>query len=252
MAQIIAIANQKGGVGKTTTALALATGLLKRGRRVLLVDLDPQTNATDNYKAKIEGEGTLYDMLVHDETDVIQTTPIGDIIAGDPLLKDAVKQLEGVSAPFKLRKGLDKIKDRYDYIVLDTPPTLSVLLTNALTAADHVVVPLTSDRFGLQGLVQFKETVTDVREYTNPKLNVSGLLLVKYNGRANLAKAAAAELPTYAEMLNTKVFDTKIRESIKAREAQAARQSLFDWAPGSTTAEDYNQFVDELIKTMEE
>ena len=104
----------------------------------------------------------------------------------------------------------------------------------------------------LQGLVQFKDTVTDVREYTNPKLKVAGLLLIKYNGRANLVKATVDELPTYADMLNTKVFDTKIRESIKAREAQAARQSLFEWAPGSTTAEDYNQFVDELIKTMEE
>ena len=252
MGRIIAIANQKGGVGKTTTALALATGLLNRGRRVLLVDMDPQANATDNYMAKIDGAGTLYDMLIHDETDVIQTTPIGDIVAGDPLLKDAVKQLEGVSAPFKLRKGLDKIKDQYDYIVLDTPPTLSVLLTNALTAADYVIVPLTADRFGLQGLVQFKETVADVREYTNPKLKVAGLLLIKYNSRANLARAAAEELPTYAEILDTKVFDTKIRESIKAREAQAARQSLFEWAPESTTAEDYNQFVDELIKTMEE
>lgn len=252
MATTIAIANQKGGVGKTTTALALATGLQQRGMRVLLVDLDPQTNATDNYKAQIEGEGTLYDMLVHDECDVVQTTPVGDIIAGDPLLKDAVKQLEGVSAPFKLRKGLDKLKDRYDYIVLDTPPQLSVLLTNALTAADYVVIPLTTDRFGLQGLVQFKTTVDDVREYTNPKLRVAGLLINKYSTRTNLARAALDELPEFAKLLDTKVFETKIRESVRAQEAQAARRSIFDWAPSSTTAADYKHFVDEILKTLEE
>ena len=249
--RVIAVANQKGGVGKTTTALALAGGLKRRGFKVCLGDLDPQTNASFTYGAQIEDVGTMYDLLINDDIDCIQTTDLGDIIAGDKLLKDAPKLLDGVSGVHKLRKGLNAIGDRYDFIILDTPPALSVLLTNALTAADTVIVPLTPDSYGLQGLVQLMDTIQDVQEYTNPNLKVGGLLLTKYSGRTNLAKSVLDALPQYSEMFGSKVYDTKVRECIKTREAQVNKICLFEYAPDSTTAEDYDALIDELLKEDE-
>lgn len=246
--KIIAVANQKGGIGKTTTSLALAAGLKRMKKKVLLVDLDPQANASDTYRAEIDGVGTAYDLLVDGDTDCIQRSPVGDIIAGDPNLKDAAKLLDGVSAAYRLKKALTAIVPHYDYVILDTPPALSVLLTNALTAADTVIIPLTSDRYGLHGLVQLNETIKDIKEFTNPGLNVAGLLLVKYREKTTLAKAVDETLPEYATMFGTKIFDTKIRESIDARKAQAVQSGLFEFAPYCTTARDYENFIKELLK----
>lgn len=246
--KIIAVANQKGGIGKTTTSLALAAGLQRLKKKVLLVDLDPQANASDTYRAEIEGVGTAYDLLVDGDTDCIQTTPVGDIIAGDPNLKDAAKLLDGVSAAYRLKKGLASIAPNYDYVILDTPPALSVLLTNALTAADTVVIPLTSDRYGLHGLVQLNDTINDIKEFTNPSLNVAGLLLVKYRKKTTLAKAVDETLPEYAELFGTKIFNTTIRESIEARKAQAVQSGLFEYAPYCNTARDYENFIKELLE----
>ena len=247
MAEIIAVANQKGGMGKTTTALAVSQVLRMKGNRVLYCDLDPQCNGTDNYRAKIDGVGTMYDLLIHSDADCIQRTEMGDIIPGDPLLKDASKHLDGVSATYKLREGLEEISNSYDFIILDTPPALGILLQNALTAANRVVISLTSDRFGLQGLVQLNDTIREVKKYANPGLVVDGLLLVRYSDRTNLAKDIVDNLPAYAERFNTRIYNTRIRESIKAREAQAAQKSLFEWAPGSTTAQDYVDLTNEIL-----
>lgn len=247
MAEIIAIANQKGGIGKTTTALALADMLNMSGKKTLYVDLDPQCNGTHNYRAKVDGVGTLYDLLINGDTDCIQTTDRGDIIAGDPLLKDAGKMIDGASANFRLKKGLETIKSDYLYVILDTPPALSILLTNALTAADRVIIPLITDLFGLQGLTQLHDTIAEVIEFTNPKLTVDGLLLVKYNERTNLTKEISEYLPQYTKLMNTKIYETKIRESVKTQEAQTARESLFTWAPTSTTATDYRNLLQEVI-----
>lgn len=247
MAEIIAIANQKGGIGKTTTALALADMLNMSGKKTLYVDLDPQCNGTHNYRAKVDGVGTLYDLLINGDTDCIQTTDRGDIIAGDPLLKDAGKMIDGASANFRLKKGLETIKSDYLYVILDTPPALSILLTNALTAADRVIIPLITDLFGLQGLTQLHDTIAEVIEFTNPKLTVDGLLLVKYNERTNLTKEISEYLPQYTKLMNTKIYETKIRESVKTQEAQTARESLFTWAPTSTTASDYRNLLQEVI-----
>ena len=247
-AEILVVANQKGGIGKTTTALALFDCLHHRGKKCLYVDLDPQCNGTDNLCVQVDGVGTAYDLLVDGDMDCIQQTDRGDVIAGDPLLKDAPKQLDGVSGNYRLREGLAAIRERYDFIIVDTPPALSVLLINALTAADKVIIPLTADRFGLQGLVQLKETIIEIRKYTNPNLTVAGLLLIKYSDRTNLAKNVYGNLPEYAALFDSKIYETKIRESVKAREAQAGRKSLYEWASSCTTAEDYNALISEMIE----
>lgn len=247
MAEIIAVANQKGGIGKTTTALAITSVLRGMGKRTLFVDMDPQCNGTDTYKARVKQVGTVYDLIIEGDADCIQHTEQGDIIAGDPALKDAVKMLDGVAAVYKLSEGLKNFQSDYDYIILDTPPALTILLTNALTAANKVIIPLTLDRYGLQGLVQLRDTISDIKKYTNKDLTVDGLLLVKFSGRTNLDKGILESLPEYAKLFGTRVYNTRIRESVKAREAQAQQESLYDWAPNSTTAQDYRALVKEFL-----
>ena len=138
MAKIIAVTNQKGGVGKTTTATALATGLTRDGYKSLLMDLDPQCNSTDTFRAIIHDQATLFDVLVdrYPISQSIQHTEIGDIVAGDPLLEDAEQKIAEQGREYRLSEALDGLEENYDFIILDTPPNLGILLTNALTAAD--------------------------------------------------------------------------------------------------------------------
>ena len=252
MAKVIAVTNQKGGVGKTTTVVNMADVLQRKGFKVLLIDTDPQGNATDTYRAVIDGEATLYDLLFEDESpiDCIQHTAQGDIIAADPLLKGAEKKLSGVDGAYRLGERIEPLLPIYDYILIDTPPTLGVLLTNALTAANSIIVPVTADRYGIQGLAQLNETIASIKKYTNRNLIVEGLLLVKYNPRTNLSKELYSSLCSIAERFETVVFKTTIRESTKAKEAQTVRQSLFGYAPQCTTALDYGAFISELLERM--
>lgn len=247
----ITVCNQKGGVGKTTTSTALAAGLKLRKKKVLLIDCDPQGNSTDTYRASMEdGAPTLADLLFSDADAraCIQHTEAGDILAADSLLKQPERFLEGLSAFFRLKQRLSPIMGDYDFIIIDTPPNVSLLLQNALIASDGVIVPITCDRYSLKGMTQFSQTLLDIKTQGNPGLRILGLLVVRYDSRTNLTKEAISGLPVVAEKLGTGIFDTYIRESVRAREAQAARNTLFAWAPDSTTAHDYNDFIDELIR----
>ncbi len=250
----IAIANQKGGVGKTTTAVNMAAYLNAKGKKTLLIDADQQANSTDTFRGAYEGQVTLYDCwLANPEdreniNDCIQHTEIGDIIAGDPLLREAESKIakDPITGLLSFKKILSDLKG-YEYVIVDCGPTLSSILQSILVASDEVIIPVTADRYSLQGISQIWETIQNVRDGMNSNLKIRGFLLVKYNTRTNLNKDIYSALEDISKQLDTKIFKTYIRESTKAREALAARQILLNYAPKSTTAEDYEAFVNEYL-----
>ena len=245
--RVITIANQKGGIGKTTTATCVSSILNAMGHKTLLIDMDVQCNSTDTYRAETEGVATLYDLILDDNPcsleEAIQHTESGDIIAGDPQLMHADMKLSmQADAFFKLADALEKVEG-YDFIVIDTNPAVNVLLHNALVASDEVIIPITADRYAVKGLAQLTETIAAVKRRLNPKLNIAGLLLVKYNERTVLNRDIREGLEESAKMAGTKLFDTYIRESIKCRESQTRRMTLIAYAPKCTTETDYEAFV---------
>lgn len=251
MARIIAITNQKGGVGKTTTAVSLATGLAKKGFKTLLIDTDSQCNSTDTYKAQTVDTATLYDLLFEGEkvVECIQHTEVGDIIASDPLMQQAEQKFPNDnSRSFILREKCEELNGIYDFIIIDTPPTMGVILANVFTYADEVIIPVTCDRYGLAGIDLLQTSISSAKKYTNPKLRTLGMVLIKYAERLNLCKEIKEGLPKVAETMNTKVFETKIRESVSCRESQSARQSIYEYAPKCTTALDYMELCEEILK----
>lgn len=249
--KIIAVANQKGGVGKTTTATALASILKENGYNTLLIDCDTQCNSTDTYGAKSEGVATIYDVLLEDESieDAVQHTENGDILAGDYLLRQADEKLkDNVNGLYRLTDALDSVEN-YDYVILDTAPVLNSVLFNCLICSDEVIIPVLTDRYSINGLSLLNDTITAVKKRQNPKLSVAGLLLTMYNGQTRLSRETKSALEDIAVAMNTKVFDTAIRRSTKCQEAQAQKKMLIKYAPKSTTAEDYRLFVKELLNT---
>ena len=250
MAITFVVANQKGGIGKTTTATALA-GILSKQKKTLLIDADPQGNCTSTYEAVIEDQATLYDVMVDSDKlpleEAIQHMPNGDIVASDPLLSKAEKMLDGdVEGLYRLKDAVEEL-DGYDYIVIDTAPSLNVILYNCLIAADQVVIPVTADAYAMQGLQQLSDTIRAVQRRQNPGLSIAGLLLVKYAGRSNLEKTVRDELQQLADSMGTKLFPTVIRECVKTKEAQMNKKLLIDYAPNCTTMQDYCAFVEELL-----
>ena len=250
MATVYVIANQKGGIGKTTTATTLA-GILNQKGKTLLIDADPQGNSTSTYQAAIEDTATLYDVMVDEDPvpldEAVQHMENGDIVASDPLLAKAGKLLDGnVEGMYRLLDALEML-DGYDYIVIDTAPSLDIVLYNCLIAADEVIIPVTADAFALQGLTKLSDTIHAVQKRQNRNLQIAGLLLVKYAGRSNLEKDVRQEIEEVATQLGTKLFPTAIRECVKTKEAQLKKRLLSDYAPNCTTMQDYNQFVEELL-----
>lgn len=251
MARIIAIANQKGGVGKTTTAVSLTAGLERMGYKTLLIDTDSQCNSTDTYRAITENTATLYDLLFEGEkaVDCIQKTEVGSIIPCDTLMREAEQRFPNDnSRGFLLREKCEELGELFDFIIIDTPPTMGVVLSNVFTYASEVLIPVTCDRYGLAGIELLSQTIASAKKYTNQGLKVLGMVLIKYSDRLNICKEINEGLPTVAKMLDTKVFDTKIRESVSCRESQSARQSIYEYSPASTTAQDYENLCKEITK----
>lgn len=249
--KVITISNQKGGVAKTTTAAALWAGLNMRGYKTLAIDLDPQRNLSDGVGA--DESKTAFGVLTGEltATEAIQSVGGYDIIAGTTMLAAADNVLTETGKECRLKEAIEPLKEKYHYCIIDTPPALGVLTVNALTAADSVIVPVQADLYSINGLTKLYMTVEAVRKYFNPGLTIEGVLLTRYKPRASMSKEVMSILKNSADTLNTKVFNTTIRESIKTAEAQAQQQSIIQAFPKSTAAEDYNELIDEITGRRE-
>ncbi len=248
MIKTIAVINQKGGVGKSTTAAALGAGLSLKGYKVLYIDLDAQGNLTYTLGADIKGL-TALEILTKEATaeQTIQRTAQGDVISASPSLAGADTLITAVGKEYRLKEALEPIKEKYDYIIIDTPPALSVLTINALTACTGVIIPAQADIYSLQGISQLDNTIQTVKQYCNPSLEVMGIVLTRYSSRAILSREVAEMIEQTAENLNTRLYKATIRENISVKEAQASQQNIFEYAPKSNAAADYSALVDEII-----
>ena len=249
MAKVISISNQKGGVGKTTTTSALAAGLKKRGYRVLAIDLDPQGNLGFSIGADTETGASIYNVL-KGEVKIqyaIQKTDSMDIIISSILLSGIDLEFTNTGREFLLKEAIQPILESYDYIFVDTPPALGILTINAFTASDFIIVPMLSDIFSLQGIAQLYETVERVKKYCNPNLSIAGILLTRFTPRTRLSREVRGTAELIAKDLQLCVFDSYIRSSVSAGEAQSLQQNVFDYDARSHVAEDYSHFIDELL-----
>lgn len=246
--KVIAIVSRKGGVGKTATAHALGAGLIKRGNKILYVDLDSQTNLSFSVGADRKGPNAL-DLLTGScsAAEAIQQTKQGEIIRGCEQLAGADILLTDTGKEYRLKEALAQVKGKYDYVVIDTPAALGTLTVNALTAADFAVIPVQAEIYSLQGIGQLKETLESVKKYCNKGLKVKGILVTRYKGRATLSKDMRDNLDEAAKNLKTKLFNTPVRECISVAEAQAMKQDIFTYAPRSNAAKDYDAFIEELL-----
>ncbi len=250
MKKIIAITNQKGGVGKTTTALSLIGALNQRGYRTLGVDLDPQGSLGFSTGLDIEDIITVYDVLKgkHTIQEAIVETELGDMLPSNILLSTAELEFNVPGREYLLKTQLDLVKDNYDYIIIDTPPALNVLTVNAYVAAEGLIIPMAPEILSLLGISQIRETVETVRRYYNPNLEVLGILLNRYSLRLVLNREVEEMTRSIAKKLNTKVFHTKIRTSVAVAESPAHGESVMTYAPHSKPALDFNALLDELMR----
>jgi chromosome partitioning protein len=248
MSQIIAIANQKGGVSKTTTSHTMAAGLKQRGYRVLALDMDPQGNLSDNAGADNYDCPTMYELLkkevVAEET--IQHLSF-DIIPANILLAGTEQELNKTGKEYRLQECIENVRDRYDYIIIDTPPSLGILTINAFTAANEIIIPTTAGIFAVKGIVQLNDTINTVQKYCNKQLKIAGILITKFNPRVNINKDIKALTTQLSEQINVKIYNTYIRSSVVVEEAQAMKKDIFSYAADSTVANDYNSFIDEYL-----
>ena len=248
---ILSITNQKGGVGKTTTACALLSCLHRRGAKVLGVDLDPQGSLSFSFGLDPERCTTIYDVFrgTAAPEEAVTGTDLCDILPANILLSAAELEFNKPGREFMLKTALSKLQERYDYILIDTPPALNILTVNAYVATDSLIIPMSPEVLSLLGVSQIKETINSVREYYNSRLKVLGILLTRYNARFNLNREILELSQQIAAQLDTTVFQTKIRTSGSVAEAPAHGLSVVDYAPTSKPAQDYEALCDEIAGT---
>jgi len=249
MKEIISIINQKGGVGKSTTAHALGCGMIMHGHRVLFVDLDGQGNLSQTLNAD-EADYSILDVLVGrvSAEEAICIVDDKHVLASSPSLAGADTLIVEVGKEFRLKEALEPLHDDYDYIILDTPPALGILTVNALTASTSVIIPAQADIYSLQGIDQLMGTVDTVKKYCNPELTIKGILLTRYNPRTVLTRDITEIIQYKARELGATFYSNPIRENISIKEAQVSRTSIFNYAPKSNAAEDYNSFLAEVLE----
>jgi len=253
--KVISISNVKGGVGKTTTAAVLSAGLTAKGYKVLMIDSDPQTNLTMCFRQEPPDEApSLYHVYSEgkrlDEVKEI-IKPGLDLVIGDFELCNADMQFLKAGRLKMLSKAFKNLEKGYDVVVIDTPPNLGILSLNAFLVSDYIVVPMAADSFSLKGIRLLKQTLDEVQEETEKDISITGLLLTKYSDRTNVAKLLENSIQSAAELLNTKVFDSRIRQATVLQESQIAKIDLLEYAPKAPVSADYRAFINELLERIE-
>ena len=262
MTKVIAFANQKGGVAKTTSAIALAQALALDGKKILFFDLDPQENASNTLRLDRDNYPGLYDLMTAPTNDATifsrclqQVEGCKNITAirGDLRLSSADLQFNRQGREFMIREQLEDKKNAFDVVIMDTPPTLGILTVNALTGTDTVVVPISPDGYSLQGFYQLYENIRAIKKYSNPDLKIGGILVTRYVPNTIVSREIHEIAKEYAELVGTKVYNSTIRQTVMVSESISAQQGIMLFAPNSTAAQDYHSFMceikhDELLK----
>lgn len=254
MSTIIALTNQKGGVGKTTTASSLTAGLAFQGKKVLGIDLDPQGNFGFSLGLDIENCSTIFEVFKKELPirEAIQHTEYGDVIGSDIMLSTVELEFKNQGRELLLKEALTPVLPEYDYVIIDTPPSLNILTVNAYVIAKHLIIPMSPEILSLLGVTQIKETIENVRNSFNPDLNVLGILLTKFNKRTLLAREVAEMAENIAGQLDTSVFQTRIRTGVAAAEAPAHGESILSYSPKSNPAQDYFSLLSEIASALKQ
>ena len=250
---IITVANQKGGVGKTTTAINLAAAVANKGFKTLLIDLDPQSNSTMSFVDPRSVSRSMFDVLVSEQLsfkDVIVPTSVAHLFLAPSkiaLAKLESKLIGELDGPFRLK---DKIKDaatEYDYIFIDTPPTLGMITVNALVASTHVLVPIQSSYFALEGTDDLLETIEKIKSRPNPNLQLLGVVITMHDRRTTLARDIHEQI---GQVFGERLFNTVITKSIRLEESPAYKESIFTFAPRSSGAMEYYSLSEEILSRV--
>jgi chromosome partitioning protein len=247
---IVAIANQKGGVGKTTTAINLAAAMAMRGRSTLLIDLDPQANSTMSFLDLRQINRSMYDVIAEADArleDVIVPSTIANLQVAPARI--ALAKLEGrlvgeLDSHFRLKDRIDAVRSKFEAIVIDCPPALGLMTVNALVASSHLLIPIQSSYFALEGTDDLLETIEKVRARANPGLQILGVVITMHDRRTSLARDIREQI---TQVFGTKVFRTTISKSVRLEESPAYKESIFTFAPDSTGASEYYMLCEEVI-----
>lgn len=253
--KIIAISNQKGGVGKTTTSHSIIVGLAKRGYKVLGIDIDPQANLSSVCGAENYNTPTVYELMKCDakSDEVIQTIKNSDLeydfISSNIMLAGIEHELSSTGREYRLKEVIEPISSKYDFIIIDTPPSLGILTVNAFTFATDIIIPTTAGIFAATGINQLNETIKNVKKYCNPDIKINGILFTRFNPRTNISKQIKELTEKLSEYISVPIYNTYIRNSVVIEEAQANKNDIFQYSK-STVSEDYNNFIDEFLLTF--